>query len=740
MRRSDEILAAYPNQTPNGRRYLLRCLERQSITPDAPLFQDLLLEGLQEPGVGDFARLIEDAFCAKVARDRALRASGNPTEEAGEWSRFLGQADLKGGGDGAQKIERNGAATLSLVVGAFEGALGMAGPAAEAALRVLARIRTHSSLEAICRISEIEPMIPSVLSALSILGGEEASKRAVELVEAKPERLQGNPGMLVAFRGLPSNRAFDLLKKATGRPELMAGVAAALEGFGEFDYKRLMKPIILSKDPWTMMHAIESLGRMGGEQQARELSQLFERLDHAMVRMACLQALAETGSPDGADAALASLNDERPLVRAAGIEALICLPVPQKKYRDRVLKLLDSEHPRLALAAAMACVVLEPKRAARRIGQLVASGDAALLMQGIHCLAYLEHPSTAGVLATMVRNSPAGPLRSQGIWALGRRAAYNVGATRELATFVTSEDPEVRRIAAWFLAGSMPAARAEGVEAIATALPRESDPDVTAAMVESIGMAGPHGGGNPMQIAQFLRHKHAPVRKAAAWALASAFPLSDEAEELEEGSAPGAAPWGVLRRWYLEAGGMDRLQDLLGVLDPNALLETLEVARLIAMAPAFAGNADNLKGLADALRGMDLGDPESVAEVPAPRPGDTSDVLEVAAFRPAPYRPSHTQVEDMAPQVVDGIDDALPTAEAAAAAMGKVVPTEEDATEAAVAVSLFTLGKDQVEEMIKAQEAAARSQDQMVVLRVLLFFSTAVVLGQVLRYWQFYGF
>lgn len=712
MRHIDEIMSIFPTQVAMGKRYLLRRLERLPITADSSVPMEMV-QRAEQSEVSDFARLAEDRYYSRLAKDRLLRASGNRTKESGDWSRFFGQRTGGKAEQQAEDLERAAAQALAPLVPALESAVERSGDVAQRAVKALSRIRIPASLATIQRASRSDLLLHDCMAAYASFGGRAASERALELAHTW-KGTPWFPGLVYALRGLPGDEVLTLLDGLAGDEALQAPVATALEGFSQYSVDAVLEKLLVSEDPWTLLHVVETMGRLGGNERAERIGQIFARVDHPLVKVACLQAVAATGSPKGGDVAQAGLAAEHPMVKAAAIEALISLPVPKGSFRDKVLVLLDSEHPRLAMNAALACVVLDSKRAAQRIHKLLKQGSAGHLMQGIHCLAYMEHPSTAPILATLVQRCPPGPLRLQAVRALGRHAEDNPNAASHLAGLLRSDDPEVRRATAYFMAGCENFAREAAVEALTAALHAEKDPGVEAAILEALALAGPLGqAAAPLMVACL---EGAPeVRRAAAWALATACPERGEADSLDSSPLPGVRAWGCLRRWIRDGSGLDDLVDLLGEANAEDLVASLEVARLAAEVTTFASEPDNLSGLAAALSRQ-----AALTQASSPRSPEAGSSEGASArdqlvqlISSGTHRRDQelTTFESVDPQLLSQDGSLLPTEAETSEALEAWAPSRTEAIQAVNVASYYSLPK---EELARVREAALAAEPEPV--------------------------
>jgi HEAT repeat protein len=722
MRRVDEILSIFSSQTVGGKRFLLRSLERQPVTADASGTLEFI-QAQQTEEAGDLARLAEDRFYARYTRDRMLRASGNRSHESGDWSRFFGQHPVNTQAE-RRNLERAAATDLANLVMGLNRCISADDFSARLALKVLSRIRVPDSLDAIESASASDKLALDAMAAFATFGGEAAAERALPLIR-KAEGTARHPSMVAALRGLPCQGTFAYLGQLAAQASLGAEVAVALEGFEQFDLDPLLEPSLTGVDPWNTLQAVETLGRLGGAQRAERISQVLASAEHPLVQVACLQALATTESAKGGDAARKALEAPHPLVQAAAIEALISLPVPKGSYRDRVLRLLDAPNPRLAMNVALACVVLDSRRAAKRIHELLKQGSAAHLMQGIHCLAYMEHPSTAGILSALVKRSPSGPLRLQAVRALGRHAADNPAAVEALAGLLGVDDAEVRRTTAWFLASAESLARPQAVEALVTALEREPDAETRVVFLRALAIAGPAMTGTSERLSRYLDGEP-ELRQAAAYALAIGAPESAEAAGLEALEAAGAHPWGAVRSWFQSGQGLERLARAIIKGEGEERRAGLAVARMAAEVATFVDEPENLSGLAAALAARQAGRPpppppvpppsSSSAPAPAPPPPPqapadpveviSSGVLDQKSFAVGGF-------EGVESQLVTGADmDDLPTEAEAGAAIEANPLSQSEVVDAVAAASYFAMDRNQLAKALEDAKARKAKEEK----------------------------
>lgn len=566
-----------------------------SLGVDAAVPRNLLLQETSREGVGFYARMVEDVYFSRREEDRLRRAGGESSQEVGDWTRFLG-------GDGPQNLgeqdadglQRQASAFLAPLVPALEEISHRRDRYSLRALDVLGRVRIPGSLLAIEEASKLRGLKGPAIAALSTLGGPRAAEIALRILKESTSE-EEFPRWIFALRSLATPETRALLGDLTQSPATESDVASALEGFEAFEPEPLLDALMRSGRPWTLMQALETMGRLGGDVQVQRLRQVYQGIQHPLVRVACLRALAQTQSRAAGELALAALKEKDPNLKAAAVEALIQLPVPRKAYRTPVLQLIENPHPKLAMNVALACMVLDPDRGAARIGQLLRSGSAPHLLQGVHCLAYLESPKAARTLKNIVLRSPPGPIQIQGIRSLGRRALRNPQATPDLLALLQSESPDVRVTAAWFASGCHPAARQVAAQHLGETLQREKVPAVQATLAEALAYLGPAGMHAAPTLVQVLDGPH-PVAKSAAWALATAFRDSPEAGSLLSHSRSEVRCYGILREWLAQGTSLDGLVPLLGKSEETVLDAALEVARLAAESASLLGSQLKLLG------------------------------------------------------------------------------------------------------------------------------------------------
>ncbi len=601
MRQLDEILWSYGSQGTMAKAFLLRRLERQPITVDSAVALDLL-EAAESGEVADSARLAEDVFWSRRLEDGLLRAGGDPPREAGNWTRFLGHADAGAtrvkvdGGD----VEQAAASSLATLVPPLQNQARAGGRRSVAALRVLGRIRIPASLEAIQEVSGPGAMAPLCMAAYAVFGGDEAAGRAMDLATKR----SGTPvfsGLVQAFRGVPSRPAFEYLSGLVDREEkVRPWIAYAMEGFGDYDYQKVLTRLLESRDPWTVIQSVETMGRLGGAELTRRIGSVFRGLDHPLARVACLQAVAAAGERQGFEMAMEALATSNPVVQAAAVETLVKLPVPPEQYSEKVLALLDTRHPKLAMNVALATTLLDPRRAVRRVKDLLASGNPQELLQGIHCLAYMDYPQSSAILATVVSKASPGAMRIQAIRALGRRATDDPQAAAYLSKLLELDDPVACRTAAWFLSGVHPSARRGCAGVLGKALQKSQDVETRVVLADSLGQLGPEAASAAGALEGAVE-LGGPAARAAARALATALLRSPEAERLGKSRDAGVRAYGALRRWILGDTDLTELGVLVGGRDEESFLAAAQVARVVAETAVMATEASLLEPLAKAL-------------------------------------------------------------------------------------------------------------------------------------------
>jgi HEAT repeat protein len=545
---------------------LLRVLERQPVSPDSALTWNLLRTA-EASDVGPQALLAQELYFMRRLDDRLRRTVHGASEEPAEPP------------PDPEEIDRAGLMAFTPLVSPLALQVAEGGALAAAALKVLARVRTHDSLDQIALAGEEALLRPYAMAALATYGGPEAAQVSLEILDLELQRISPMvPALLPALRGVPTPETLGCLKALAPYPAMHAGVAAALEGFGSLDYEPVLEPLLASQDPWVLLQTIETLVRLPRDRRGDALSRLFRRVDIPAVRLSCLQAIAEVRSAPDAEVALEALSSKVPLVRAAAIEAVLVLPIPRSEFHDRVLDLLDDPHPRVAMNAAKACVSLDSNIAVKRVHELLASGSPANVAQAVHCLVRLSGRGVAPLFVAVIDQAPPGALLLQTVRALGRRARRDPQAVEGLVQVLGHPDANVRTTAAWFLAGSCDDARGEAAAALAEALEQEESPAVRAVCAEALGLCG--------TIAQPLAPCLVPcldaeeaVARAAAWSLATAFPRTDASRALDR---PDWARMALLRNWYRGNVDMERLGAWIESEDIDAAMEALEIAGSMA--------------------------------------------------------------------------------------------------------------------------------------------------------------
>jgi HEAT repeat protein len=677
---------------------LLRCLEREAVRVDAAVPYNLLTQA-RGSEVADYARLAEDFFFSRREEDRLRRAGGDPLTEAGEWTRFMGQGGVSSDRAEAEDLEQAAVNRLTPLVDPLKARLAEGGDIAEAALRVLARIRLSTSLDAIMGGARSGLLAPACLGALSVFGGREAALRGLEMAQAV-RRTPVFKDLIYSFRSLPEPEVFQFLTELAPKENVQSQVASALEGFASFDHASVLEISLRSRDPWTLVQAIETMGRIGGPTLTRQIGVLFERVEHPLVRVACLQAVAETGAREGVQVAMAGLACPDPGVKAAAVEALVALPVARNDYRDRVLALLDTPHPKLAMNTALACVVLNPGRSVQRVQKLISSGSASHLLQGIHCLAYMEDRASPGILHAIIGKAPAGPIRIQAVRSLGRRASRDPQAVGTLANLVKSPDPAVRMTAAWFLAGCHYAARKGASGVLAQAVEGENLAVVRAVDCEALGLCGPAAIDASRILGRCLG-LGGQVARSAGWSLATAFPDSPESRLLKTSGDVSLQARACLQSWYSGGEGVEQMAELLRSCEEDVFLDVAMVARSLAESACFVGTGPTrLKPLAEKLSlllreggsGVTVGGavPEMAPLMARGRTGQQAAVQNLGvALEPQPQR-------------INQGGERLPSEQAAEQAL-KDLPSMQEAAEAIEQASYY-----QPEPSKVAQSAATR--------------------------------
>lgn len=712
VRYVDEIVGVFEAQPPGSKRYLLRCLERQPITVDSlPVLE--LFRNAETSEVADLAILLGDRYRTRVDRDRLIRASGGESQEQGQWSRFIRADQLVAPDQEKKRHEKAAAGLLSDLVDPLRTLVQRDSQLARRAVRILARIRTPESLAVLEEASRSDALLFDSMAALATFGGEQAGEVALALLE-RWEGTSWYRGLIRGLSGLNTPKVFAKLQELSGNEELLDSVVVALEGFEEFDYLPCLQRARLSPDPWVRLQVVETLGRLGGDTQVEELGKLLESSQHPLVQVACLKALTEAGGPRAGKIVKEALNSGSPLVQAAAIESLIALPVPKKDYRDRVLSLVDSEHPRLAMNAALACVVLDSKRAVSRVTQLIRSGQAHAMLQGVFSLAYIDHPLSAKVLTNMAEKAASPELRMQSLRALGRHSRDNPMAVGALAKFVASDDPQMRSTAVLFLADSERLQRGKVAQLLASRLPVETEPLVRATIFLALGLMGPAAHDQVGCLEAALEGSPLEARTAA-WSLVSSAGKSEAAGKLRQSDSAALQAWGTLHSWYQGGGGTQELAELMGYASPGDLLDCLEAARLMVLAPLYSEECPGLRGLTDFLsnraRALETGAPLE------PAPGGNSENLEreskdVVLISTGVGRQSGIieARELIRPQIVDESTASanLDQANEVISSMAVHGPSKTEVMEAMHRASYFHIPQAEMEQLKAIQEAEAR--------------------------------
>lgn len=670
-------------------------LERQPVTVDGSVPANML-RAAERSDLGAQARLSEDFYFARREDDRLRRAGGDPLTEAGGWTRFMGQGGVQEEKEAPEELERAGATVLSVLVPALAAQVSYGGARAAAALRVLSRIRIPRSLDQIAEAGKDAGLAPFAMASLSTFGGAEAAKVAMDILRQHQSHAV-LPTLLPAMRGVPTPETLAALDQLASKDATQIGVAAALEGFGSQEYKPVLGKVLNTQDPWVLIHAIETMGRIGDAELASHIGNIYERVEYPQVRVACLQAIAESRARAGAGVAMAALSSGEPLVKAAAVETVVALPIPRKDYRDRVLALIDDPHPRVAMNAALACVVLDARRAVKRVRELIGSGAAAHLIQGIHCLSYMEDRSAAGILHAIVGQAPAGPVRIQAVRALGRRASRDPQAAGALARVLGNPDPSARVTAAWFMAGSHPAARGHAAGVLTQSLAKESDAGVKAVCAEALGMCGPAATESAEILGRCLA-AGGPLARSSAWALATAFPNSVAASVLEGTRAVGLQSRGLLRAWYLGKADLLPLAELLGSADAAELGDAIEIARVVALTSELVGRGPSRlaaleASLGSVVRSAASGQPIQVEGAPAIEA--MADLLGQDRESVAPAPQNLGGAPEIQPQMMSTGGEGLPSEDEAVSALAKVGASSEEAEEAIEKATYYQPGDAQ---------------------------------------------
>lgn len=605
MRPQDEIVLALPRQDARGRRFLLRRLRELPLAVDA--MELLSLARLVYAKEGSLAAwLTEESIWSRRERERLHRSVGEATGGAGAWTSFLSADDSQiSSGPAAEAPDVAAGKALGPLLEPLEKGASRGREHLIFTMRVLGRVRSTASLELISRLIQKHQIVVPGMAAFATCGGPEAANRALALARAV-ERLPAFPSLLEAFSALPSPQTFDYLAKLASRGgEVAAGVVAAMEGFTDYDHLAVLDSTMSQGDPWVLIQGVETLGRIGTADHLKRVEVVFDANPHPLIQIACLQGVSGTTGELVLPLAQKGLASKNPAVQAAAIETLIAAQVPYNQFRDQVVALLGSPHPKLSLNALLACVAVDPQRAVNRCGQLLSSGVPTDLLQGIQCLAYIEAPSSIEALGRIVESLPPGAMRLQAVKSLGRLASRMPQAVAALGGVLESEDAKTREEAAWFLAGVHPAGREGATQMLAKACRDEFVTSTAIAEIEALGFLA-KSATLAVPDLHYLLLVGPLQAEASARVLATCFPRSREAEDLATHGAASVEAYGGLLEWYEEGAGIERIYDALGAEDSFTYRAACEVARLAAHAGAMTAQTKRLTGLSVALGAQSL--------------------------------------------------------------------------------------------------------------------------------------
>ncbi len=548
--------------------------------------------------------LTEESVWSRREIERLRRSVGEEAAEAGAWTQFLQPAvSASPQASGADVAQAGGAALNELLEPLAEGA-SRSREQMVFAFRVLGRIHSPAALDLIGRMAAQHQAVIPAMGAFSTLGTAQAAERAVALCRAV-EVHSTFPSLLEGFARLPSPVSFQYLSSLAPRGgEIASGVVAALEGFEAFDHLPILESAMRSGDPWVLIEGAETLGRIGTPEHLKRIEVVFDSSSHPLIQIACLQAVSADAGPGVLRIASKGLASANPAVQAAAIEALISAQIPYAQFRDRVVALLGSQHPKLSLNALLACIAVDPQRAVQRTTELLRSGVPTELVQAIQALAYIEAPSSTEALARAVSQCPPGPLRVQAIRSLGRLVSRMPDAIEALGKLLDDEDPKTREGAAWFLAGTHPASRKRAAEVLAKRCRNEENTPASIAMVEALGFLG-KAANLAVPDLHYLLLVGPLQAETAARALATSFPRAREAQDLATHGSPAVEAYAGLLQWYEEGGGVERIVEALRSEDTFTFRAGCEVARLAALAATVTGETRRLTGLAAKLGGGD---------------------------------------------------------------------------------------------------------------------------------------
>lgn len=600
MRPQDEILVTLPRQPAAGRRFLLRRLAHLPLMEDGPLLYDFLTGLAPHGDQGALLRAEEDVW-ERLELDRLRRSVGETSGMSGTWTTFLSAVSPSSMPEGVEDAHVQAGAELEALLDPL--VLGL--EANEASLRVgtrcLGRIHSERSLRLLLGIATERGAIAPAVSALTTLGTAKAAEIALDLVQAV-EGTSIHPELIAHLGRTPTPSVMRYLGQVSSQPssEILAGVASALEGFRDEEALPFLDRLLAVRDPWVLINTVETLGRMGSLECLKRLDRVFETQAHPLIRIGCLQAAAASQGPAVITIAEKGLATPDPNVQAAALEALVASGAPHQVYRDAVVRLLESPHPKLALNAALACVAVDPARAAQKVTDFLNSGDPVQLLRAIHCLAYIEAPNSIQALQHVLAQSPPGTLRIEATKAMGRLVGRVPGAAEPLLKLLPSLDLPTYRLALCFLTSAHPASRVKCAQTLTQMVRAEDDPKASVPLIEALGALGPAGQLSVPDLHHLLLSSPQQA-VAAAKALAISFPRSKEAQDLSGHSSPLIQGFGGLAAWLDQGRGIQLLVQTLKDPDPSSFQSASEVVRLAAAAGAWTAKTRRLVGLAKSL-------------------------------------------------------------------------------------------------------------------------------------------
>lgn len=599
MRPQDEIGFALPRQDARGRRFLLRRLRNLPLAVDSAQVLGLVRE-VQKRDASLASALAEETIWERRELDVLRRAGGEDTQEAGSWTRFFGISADTPNRARSQEFRQASGRKLEPLLDDLAAAAAHGPEDALAAFRALGRIDSTKALDRVEALAAQLGRPALAMAAFGEAGGSEAGERALRLL-AKHEGDKAFPSLLEAMAGLPGKLALQYLTAQIPKGgEVAEGVAAALEGFDRLEHLPVLDTLLRLSDPWVVMNAVETLGRLGSDQHLKRIEAVYDANPHPLVRIACLQAVGTMAGQALRSLAMKGLVSEDARVRAAAIEACVTGGLPYSEFRDKVVAQLNDPHPKLALNASLACVVLDAQRALTRVGAMLQSGKPAELLQAIHCLAYLPSPASLQALHNVVKQCPPGTMRLEGVKSLGRLTAHTPDAVPLLGRVLDTDDPKAREIAALFMAGAHPAARETAAQILARHLRNEVSTPAAVAMIESISLLG-QAGRIAVPDLHYVLLIDPLQANAGARALATAFPGLKETKDLATHASGAVQAFAGLLAWYDGADGLDRIAAALQDPDPFTRRTGCEVARSAGVAAALLSDAKRLGGLAKGL-------------------------------------------------------------------------------------------------------------------------------------------